>query len=161
MKGNRSIYSHIKLILGLCLCLLPVSCGGGSDSSSYLSSSYQDPYPFTMYYDIYIKVADLDGNPMSGVTVWVDGEPLDEKTSGEYTTLGSEYPTDLQGFKCNFIHHGSTSIDFPGDRDEIVVAVSKTGYKLKSDSFIMREYYDTTTIYYWNTFIMEPDNSNP
>jgi hypothetical protein len=114
-----------------------------------------------MYYYVYIKAADMDGNPMSDVTVWIDGEPAVQKTSGEYTTLGDGFPEDMQGFKCNFSTSGSTSIDNPGDRDEITISVSKTGYEVQSDSFTMREYYNTTTIYYWNTFIMEPDTGNP
>ena len=157
MKAIRPGPSRIKLLFGLALSLLAASCGGSSDTSS----SYNDPYPFTMNYSVYIKVADVDGNPMSDVTVWVDGEPAAQKTTAEYTTLGDGFPEDMRGFSYNFSAFGDTSIDLPGDRDEITVSVSKTGYKVLTDSFIVREYDNETTIYYSNTFIMEPETNNP
>ena len=157
---------YILICMVAALALAVSSCGGGMDTTSYgSSSSYYsggsysyDPYPYNQYYTVYLKVADKDGNPLGGVTVWVNDEPEDSKTSSYYSSLGYGYPDSWQGWNTNFsTDYHYTKIDYEGDTDEVTVSVSKTGYEVQSTTITVPDNRYGSDLMYRITFIMEPE----
>ena len=137
---------HLRLIVRGVLVLavsaaavtLTGCCGDDWDDDIY----DDDYYSYQKSLVIYLNVADQDGLPLQGATVWVDGAQQDERTAATYEELGRDFPSDWVGWKYNW-SGGPFRIDlrnWPRARAEIEILVSKTGYEIyMRQTFVMEK----------------------
>jgi hypothetical protein len=150
--SGRIVRGLLLLAVSVAALALAGCCGDDWDDDIY----DDDYYSYQKSLVIYLNVADQDGQPLEGATVWVDGAQQDERTAATYEELGREFPSDWVGWKYNW-SGGPMRIDlrdWPRARAEIEILVSKTGYETQRTTIlIMRD--DADDIYMRQTFVME------
>lgn len=119
------------------------------DRDDYRTGSWQK----TLF--VYLNVADQDGDPLKGATVWVDGRQQEQRTDDEYSRLGDQFPPDWAGWRYNW-SGGPFWIDLRdcSGRCRIEILVSKTGYETQRTTITL-EREDPDEIYMRQTFVME------
>lgn len=132
-----------------------LGCSGDWCEDDYCRDDRDDwSYQKTLF--IYLNVADQDGEPLEGATVWVDGSQMQERTAADYRQLGSQFPPDWRGWNYNW-SGGPYWIDLrdcSNRRCTIEILVSKTGYETQRTTITLTR-YDPNEIYMRQTFVME------
>ncbi len=150
-----------------CLTLLAVTAviliGCSGDDDYYRDDRYyrddpirHDPGSTQKTLFVYLNVADQDGEPLEGVTVWVDSRQQDERTADEYRRLGEQFPPDWRGWRYNW-SGGPYWIDLrdcANLRCTIEILVSRSGYETQRTTIPM-ERHNPDEIYMRQTFVME------
>ncbi len=120
--------------------------------------SYDDDPSWVKTLTIYLNVADQDGEPLEGATVWVDGSSVQNRTDDDYRRLGNRFPPDWRGWRYNW-SGGPFRFDVRdcyADICTIEILVSKTGWETQRTS-ITFDRWDPDDISMRQTFVMEPD----
>jgi len=112
-------------------------------------------YNKTIYF--YLNVADAGGDPLPGVTVWIDGEQQEARTDDEYERLGQQFPPDWRGWRYNW-DGGPFWVnvqDCPGGECTFEIMVTRPGLQSQR-SYVTFNRWDPREIYVRQTFVMEP-----
>lgn len=156
MAYRHPFGGSILLMLGACVVVPMLIVGCSSDDWDDDDDYYCDPSPRYHHMTVILKVADLAGDALGQVTVWVDGVPQVERTSWEFVSLGAGYPESWWGFKANWIKSGFTVATYAeSDVAKVIVQVSKPGYYTEATTFNVEDSLPTE-VYARDTFIMEP-----
>lgn len=132
--------------------LLTAGCGSDWWEDDW-NGDWNEPSPWKSVH-IYLNVADQDGNPLPGVTVWVAGEAQPEKTRDRYQHLGQGFPPDWVGWSYNW-DGGPFWFNLRDGDDEIIeIRVSRSGYRSQRTTFRL-EYWGPDEVYVRQTFVME------
>lgn len=129
-------------------------------SSEWYEDNWDDDYndgSWDKTVFIYLNVADENGGPLPGVTVWIDGEQQEAKTDDEYDRLGNQFPPDWQGWQYNW-SGGPFWIDVrdcPGGVCQVEIMVTKPGLQSQR-TYVTFDRWDPREIYVRQTFVMEP-----
>jgi len=138
--------------------LTMTGCGGDwyEDDYCYDDYSCDDDYSYQKTLFVYLNVADQDGRPLNGATVWVDGSQEENRTDGEYRELGQQFPPDWRGWKYNWAGgpYWIDLRDWANRRATIEILVSKTGYDTQRTTLSLTR-YDPDETYMRQTFVME------
>lgn len=106
---------------------------------------------------VYLNISDQDGEPLPGVTVWVDGTSEEEKSSDEFEQLGRQFPPDWRGWEYNW-SGGPYFIDLYRCSQQVCkieVLVSRSGWQSQKTHLNIGP-TDPDEIYFRQTFVMEP-----
>jgi len=151
----------VRRLLAVPMCMLTIAlllttgCGSDfwyEDDWLYDDVTYTSPWKNL---DIYLNVADQDGDPVRGATVWVDGTLQEDKTGADYDALANSFPPGWRGWLYNWsggpfqfdLRNVSSSI-------QVEILVSKTGYRSQRTTIrIHRD--DPDDISMRQTFVME------
>jgi hypothetical protein len=114
-----------------------------------------NPYPRDQEYRVLLQVADQNGNPVEGAAIWIDQDLMLEHSQAQFSTVGSGYPHEWQGWQYNFASPKlSITIDYSGDTDEVEIIVSKVGFRTERFSWTVGE--DPDTAFFRRVCILEP-----
>ena len=155
---------HTRLLIVIAIVATVVVLSAGCSSMfSYDDDYWYDDYETTSPQKdlrIYLNVADQDGNPLKGVTVWVDGTQQEDKTDDEYRELGDNFPNGWSGWEYNWRSGPLRFLVYDSDGSKrIEIIVSKTGWESQRTSIRVSR-YDPDEIYMRQTFVMER-STNP
>ncbi|MBU0611235.1 MAG: hypothetical protein KKI08_25375 [Armatimonadetes bacterium] len=108
--------------------LLLGGCGGIIDDDNGLDLG--DPrYPQYKDLTIILQVRDLDGWPVGGATVTVDGTDDLVTTDDQFHPLGDGYPLEWLGWLANWVSDFyQVVMNYAGDVDEFTIEVTKDGW---------------------------------
>ncbi len=114
-----------------------------------------NPYPRDQNYQVVLQIADQNGNALAGAAVWIDENLMEERSQGEFSTLGEGFPREWQGWQYNFQSPRlKVTIDYDGDSDWVQVIVSKVGYRTQQFGWDISEGEGTT--FFRRVVILEP-----
>ncbi len=132
----------------------------GCDSAWYEDDwdddgGYDGSYNKTIFF--YLNVADANGDPLPGVTVWIDGDQQDARTDDEYERLGQQFPPDWRGWRYNWSGgpYWLDLRDYAGAECTIEIMVTRSGLQSQR-SYVTFDRWDPREIYVRQTFVMEP-----
>lgn len=166
MKMKRLVRGMLGMTVILTALVALVGCSGDLYDDDYYDDHYYDDghrpppdydsgsYQKTLF--VYLNIGDQDGQPLEGVTVWLDSRQQQERSSDEYRRLGDQFPPDWAGWRYNW-SGGPYWIDLrdcSGYRCSIEILVSKTGYETQRTTIPM-DRDDPDEIYMRQTFVME------
>ncbi len=106
-KSNKGEVTTVRRLLAVPMCMLTIAlllttgCGSDfwyEDDWLYDDVTYTSPWKNL---DIYLNVADQDGDPVRGATVWVDGTLQEDKTGADYDALANSFPPGWRGWLYN------------------------------------------------------------
>ncbi len=150
----------IGTLLGLAaLVAVVLGAGCGSDWWDDDDDHYYSHRDKTVF--IYLNIADQDGDPLSEVTVWVDGTKQSDKSADEYSELGNQFPPDWRGWEYNW-SGGPYFFDVyrcPGYTCRVEILVSTSGWRSQKTHIVINE-YDPDEIYFRQTFVLEPTSDS-
>lgn len=165
MRMNRMVRAVLCIAAVMTAAVVMIGCGGDDgyyrDDRYYGDRYYDDhrdrdlgSYQKTLF--VYLNVADQDGDPLEGATVWVDSRQQDARTESEYRRLGEQFPPDWRGWHYNW-SGGPYWIDLrdcSNLRCTIEILVSRSGYETQRTT-IPLERRNPDEIYMRQTFVME------
>jgi len=155
-KAGRRRARAISALVGLVVLAAAVfGAGCGSDWCDDDDDDWHAHRDKTVF--IYLNIADPDGDPLSEVTVWVDGTKQTDKSSDEYSELGNQFPPDWRGWEYNS-SGGPYFFDVyrcPSYTCRIEIQVSKSGWRSQKTHIVIND-YDPDEIYFRQTFVLEP-----
>lgn len=168
MKMTSIVRGSLCLTLFAIAVAAMVGCSGDpydddyyyDDHDHYYDDDHHRPpaeggsYQKTLF--VYLNIADQDGDPLEGVTVWADGRQQEERSEDSYRRLGDQFPPDWAGWRYNW-SGGPYWIDVrdcSGYSCDIEVLVSRSGYETQRTTIPM-DRDDPDEIYMRQTFVME------
>lgn len=159
MYIRRLVRGSLAITVLAMATLMMAGCSGEwyEDDYCYDDDRYcDDGYSYQKTVFVYLNVADQDGRPLRGATVWFDGEQEQVRTDDEYRELGSQFPPDWRGWKYNWAGgpYWIDLRDWSNRRATIEILVSKTGYDTQRTTLSLTR-YDPDEVYMRQTFVME------
>ena len=154
MRRMVTVTALIALVAAVGMLVL-----AGCDSAWYEDDWRDDgrddgSYDKTVYF--YLNVADASGDPLPGVTVWIDGAQQEVRTDDEYNRLGEQFPPDWRGWRYNW-QGGPFWVNVrnsPGGECTFEIMVTHVGLQSQR-SYVTFDRWDPREIYVRQTFVME------
>ncbi len=136
MNATNRAFAKLASVAALVALLVLSGCGGSGDSEY---SPYDD-YPQYRYLTLYLRVQDVDGDPVRGARVYINDERVDGYTAGRWYEIGAEGPVEWEGWPYNWaVEDLPVRIDRRGQVRRLRIEVVKSGWGTRRSTVYVRD----------------------